>query len=69
MNFDENSFVVLYSHIQKAFQIETVATMIKTNLEAYAKGNPIDWVVMNIVENKDAASKLVDTLRTEQQST
>lgn len=60
MDINEESFAVLYSHSQKLFHIDTIRDMIRKNNDAYAAGQSIDWVVMNIVENRQLASSYID---------
>ena len=58
MDISLKSWAVLYSFSQDMYQIETLEDMVRNNRVAKVEGRPVDFVVLDIVENKEKADEL-----------
>jgi len=54
--------VVLWSHSQGYFHIETYAAMITINMRAYVEGRPMDYVLIAILDTHKEASEVIRRL-------
>lgn len=51
-----------WSHSQQAFHVEDEAEGVETNMEAFKRGSPMDYIVIGVFDDRKLASKFLDSI-------
>ena len=57
-----DSYVVEFSHSQKTFHVDTYERMLKSNLSAFTRQRPSDWIPLGFFSTAEEASAFVNRI-------